>query len=80
MSLFLFEDTYMILPVARYGKTNEKILSPKKIYAPDLGIRNFITGFRDKGSAFENYVLLKIKKAQPEYVYRDGIEIDFYLK
>ena len=78
--LKMFEDTYLIHPINRYGKTNERILFPKKIYAADLGIKNFITGFRDKGSIFENYLFLKIKKEEPEYIYKNGIEIDFYLK
>lgn len=76
----MFQETYLIHLIPRYGKTNEKILSPYKIYAPDLGIKNFATGFRDKGSVFENYLYLMIKKSAPEYVYKDGIEIDFFLK
>lgn len=76
--LQMFSDTYLIHTISRCGKTNEKILSPKKIYAADLGIRNLFTGFRDKGSLFENYVYLKIKKLQPCYVYNNGIEIDFF--
>lgn len=72
-----FTDTYLIYPLERHGKTNERILSPKKIYAPDVGIRTFFTGFRDKGSLFENYVFLNIKKYNPTYIYRDTTEIDF---
>ena len=75
--LRMFADTYLIYLVNRYGKTNERILSPKKIYAADLGIRVFFTGFRDKGSLFENYVFLKIKNQNPSYIYENGIEIDF---
>jgi len=75
--LQMFADTYLIYLVKRYGKTNEKILSPKKIYASDLGIRTFFTGFRDKGSLFENYVYFKIKNKNPQYVYQDSSEIDF---
>ena len=64
----------------RYGKTNERLLAPKKVYAPDTGIRNYYTGFRDKGSIFENYVYLRLKKFKPEYIYKDQTEIDFRLK
>lgn len=76
--LALFADTYLIHLVSRCGKTNQRLLAPKKIYASDLGIRNLFTGFRDEGSLFENYVFLKILKRSPCYVYEDGHEIDFY--
>lgn len=75
--LQMFADTYLIYLIQRCGKTNEKLLSPKKVYAADLGIRTFFTGFRDKGSLFENYVYLKIKNYNPCYIYKDGLEIDF---
>ena len=78
--LKMFEEAYLIYLVPRCGKLNEKILSPKKIYAADLGIRNLFTGFRDKGALFENYVYLKIRAAAPGYLYQDGIEIDFFTK
>jgi hypothetical protein len=67
-----------ILYRSRCGKTNVKILSPKKIYAVDLGVRTLYTGFRDIGSLFENYVYLKIKHLNPCYVYEDGSEIDTF--
>lgn len=76
----LFCDSFLIHPIVRYGKTNEKLLSPKKIYAPDIGIRNAFTGHRDFGSLFENYVYLKIKHLSPYYFYDSGIEIDFFTK
>lgn len=75
--LQMFADSYLIFLVPRFGKTNEHLLSAKKIYAADLGMRVYFTGFRDKGSLFENYVYLKIKKCSPSYVYQDGFEIDF---
>lgn len=75
--LEMFADTFLIYLMPRCGRTNERILSPKKIYAADLGIRNLFTGFRDKGSLFENYVYLKIKNRNPCYIYEDAIEIDF---
>jgi hypothetical protein len=66
-----------ILYRSRCGKTNVKILAPKKVYAADLGVRTLYTGFRDIGSLFENYVYLKIKHINPCYVYEGGAEIDF---
>lgn len=75
--LQMFADSYLIFLVSRSGKTNERLLSAKKIYAADLGVRVYFTGFRDKGSLFENYVYLKIKKTNPSYVYQEGNEIDF---
>jgi predicted AAA+ superfamily ATPase len=77
--LQMFADAYLIYLVPRFGKTNERLLSAKKIYAADLGIRSHFTGFRDKGSLFENYIFLKIKKHNPTYLYQDGNEIDFII-
>ena len=73
----MFCDTYLIYPVMRCGKTTERVVSPKKVYAADLGVRAFFTGFRDKDSLFENYVYLKIRHKTPCYIYEDGGEIDF---
>jgi len=75
--LSYFEDTYLIYTVEKYGKLNERIKNPKKIYAGDIGLKNVVTGFRDKGAIFENLVFLKIKHLNPSYVYIDGIELDF---
>ena len=72
-----FEDTFLIGMIKKYGKTNEKLTSPSKLYTGDIGIRNAYTGYRDKGSVFENYVYLKIKEKNPYYYVEDGIEIDF---
>lgn len=76
--LELFLDSYLIFTVSRRGKTNERLLSPKKIYACDLGVRSLFTGFRDKGSVFENYVYLRLRHLHPEYVKEDNIELDFF--
>ena len=73
-----FMQTFLIYTVERCGKLNERIRSPKKLYAADVGIRNHITGFRDKGAVFENLVFLRIKHHSPCYIYQDGIELDFY--
>lgn len=75
--LELFNSSYLIHLLPRAGKTNEVILSAKKIYAADLGIKTLFTGYKDKGNLFENYVYLKIKDRNPAYVYKDGTEIDF---
>lgn len=75
--LDLFEESYLIHLVSRHGKLNERLRSPRKLYAADLGIRVLFTGYRDIGSLFENYVYLKIAKKDPQFVIRDGIEIDF---
>ncbi len=75
-----FEETYLIHLVPRYGKTNERLLAPKKIFAADIGIRTLFTGFRDKGSLFENYVYLLLKPREPAYLYENGLEIDFITK
>lgn len=75
--LSLFEETYLIHLVPRYGKTNESLLSAKKVYATDIGIRNVTVGFRDKGAIFENIVFMAIKQHHPEYIYQDQNEIDF---
>jgi len=74
-----FEDVYLIYLIPRWGKTNEKILSPKKIYSCDLGIKYLFNGNRDFGSYFENYIYLKLRnKKELFYVYENGLEIDFF--
>jgi len=78
--LDLFADTFLIHLVSRHGKTNERLISPKKVYAADTGIRCLFTGFRDKGSLFENYVYLRLRKYDPAYIYENKTEIDFFLK
>lgn len=77
--LTYFEKVFLISTISKCGKTNQSILSLKKIYSVDLGLRNLFTGFRDKGSLFENYLFNKIKKYQPCYYAVDGYEIDFLI-
>jgi predicted AAA+ superfamily ATPase len=73
-----FEDTYLVHLVSRWGKTNERILSPKKIYACDLGIKHLFIGGRDWGNYFENYVYLRLRQYQDVYYVRSGEhELDF---
>ena len=76
--LHMFEKTFLIYLIPRHGKTNTTLLSQKKIYAADLGMRHLITGFRDKGAAFENYVFMRIKSYHPRYIYEEQTEIDFF--
>jgi len=75
----LFAGAFLVHPVSRFGKTNRRILSARKIYDPYTGIRNYFTGFRDIGSVFENYVNLRLKTWRPEYLYQDQTEINFRL-
>jgi len=72
-----FEDCFMVYTVERCGKLNERLRAPRKLYAGDVGIRNAVTGFRDKGAVFENLVYLALKHKRPCYVYKNGVEIDF---
>ena len=72
-----FEETYLIYSIEKFGKLNERLKSPKKIYASDVGLRNVVTGYRDKGAIYENLIFLKIKQHNPSYLYVDGIELDF---
>ncbi len=74
----LFCDTFIVYPVSRFGKLNEQLVSPKKIYCCDTGIRNFYTGERDWGAVFENYVFLRLKQMNLKYIYENTIELDFY--
>ena len=72
-----FEETYLIYSMTKYGKLNEQLKSAKKVYASDVGLRNVVTGYRDKGAIFENLIYLKLKNRNPSYLYVDGIELDF---
>ena len=77
--LHYFEEAFLIHLVPRWGKTNDRLLSPKKIYACDLGIKYLFIGDRELGSYFENYIYLKIKNnKEVYYLYQDNNEIDFF--
>jgi len=76
--LNFFLDTFLVFTVEKCGKLNERLKSVKKIYVGDVGIKNAITGFRDKGAIFENLVFLKIKNKNPCYILKNGIELDFF--
>lgn len=72
------EEAYLVHTVYRETKTlNERIKSNRKIYIADVGIRNVMTGFKDKGAVFENLVFLHIKDRQPAYYHENKGEIDF---
>jgi predicted AAA+ superfamily ATPase len=76
--LTFFESTYLIHLLPRWGKTNQQLLSAKKIYASDLGIKYLFIGERDLGSYFENYIYLLLRnKRRLYYLYENTIEIDF---
>lgn len=76
--LSFFESTYLIHLLPRWGKTNQKILSPKKIYASDLGIKHMFMGKKDLGSYFKNYIYLQLRnKKTLYYLLVNSIEIDF---
>jgi len=76
--LSYFEETFLVHLVPRHGTTNERILSPKKVYACDLGVKYLFIGNRDWGSYFENYVYLRIRARQSvSYVLFDRNELDF---
>lgn len=76
--LSFFESTYLIHLLPRWGKTNQKLLSAKKIYASDLGIKHMFMGERDLGSYFENYIYLLLRnKKTLYYLYENMTEIDF---
>ena len=75
-----FEDTYLFNIVEIKGKLNEKIRGKKKLYCIDVGLKNSVTGFKDKGAIFENLVYNKIKHQKPSFLQVDGIEIDFVFK
>lgn len=73
-----FEETYLIHLLPRWGSSNERMLSPKKVYACDLGIKYLFTGEGDLGSYFENYVYLQLRnRRQLYYLYESGVELDF---
>ena len=76
-----FVNSYLFYIIEKDVRSlNERILSSKKIYCADVGIKNVTVGFRDLGAIYENLVFLKIKKNHPRFVKKDGIEIDFKYK
>ncbi len=76
--LGFFESTYLIHLLPRWGKTNQKLLSAKKIYVSDLGIKYMFLGEKDLGSYFENYIYLLLRNRKVlYYLYEGATEIDF---
>ncbi len=73
----MFCDTFIVSPVARYGKLNVQLVSPKKIYCCDTGIKTYYTGERDWGALFENYTFLRLKHFRLNYIYENATELDF---
>jgi len=77
--LGFFASTYLIHLLPRWGKTNRKLLSARKIYASDLGIKYMFMGERDLGSYFENYIYLLLRNRKTlYYLYENTTEIDFF--
>ncbi len=73
-----FEKAYLFYSIERCTKSyNEKMVSPKKIYAGDVAIKNLISGDKDSGASYENLVFLEIKNEKPEYYNENGTELDF---
>lgn len=75
-----FLDTYLFQIVEMKGKLNEKLKAKKKLYCIDVGLKNIVTGFRDKGAIYENLVFHHIKNNKPNFLFKNGIEIDFCFK
>lgn len=76
-----FVESYLFYLIEKDAKSlNERIKDNKKIYCSDVGIKNVTSGFKDLGAIYENLVFLKIKRENPRYIKRDGIEIDFKTK
>ena len=82
-----FLETYLFDMIEVKDKLNVKIKSKKKLYCGDIGLRNIVTGFRDKGAIYENLVYNKIKSNYKNhlfgginFLYKDGVEIDFVTK
>jgi len=73
-----FRETYLVYTIERCGKLNQRLRTGQKLYAGDVGLKNIITGFRDKGAVFENLVYLKIKQHHPCFIYENCIELDFH--
>ena len=75
-----FEEAYLVHRVGRWGKPNERILAPRKVYSCDLGIKYLFVGRRDLGSYFENAVYLALHRRRPIYYVLEGdIELDFFI-
>lgn len=54
------------------------MVSPKKVYCCDTGIRTFYTGERDWGALFENYCYLRLKHLNLGFIFQDSTELDFF--
>ena len=78
-----FLETYLFYQIEVKDKLNVQIKSKKKLYCSDVGMRNVVTGFRDKGAIFENLVYTKLRDEYGKninFLYKNGIEIDFLVK
>lgn len=78
------EDSYLIFPINLLEFSYKKqIISPKKIYCVDTGIRNLV-GFKfseDIGKIYENIVFVHLRRKNKEIFYwNDEYECDFIVK
>lgn len=80
------KEVYQILEIRRFSPSlSEQMISPKKFYFSDMGMRNtLINGFKDVGSIAENvlYIHLCNKYGQDNifYYYQKQLEVDFIVR
>lgn len=80
------KEVYQVLEIRRFSPSlSEQMISPKKFYFSDIGIRNTLTnGFKDEGSVAENilYIHLCNKYGQDNvfYYYQNQLEVDFIVR
>lgn len=92
--LSLLEQMYIIKMIDPYFTNKRKTISKmKKVYFYDIGLRNMVAGNFlematrvDRGSLFENFVYLEIRRTLPPggvvrfYRTTDGVEVDFVVE
>jgi len=80
------KEVYQILEIRRFSLSMaEQMISPKKYYFTDLGMRNtLINGFKDFGAVAENVLYLhlcsKFGQDNVFYYYENKLEVDFIVK
>ena len=77
-----FSESYIIYPAKRYNiKGKEYLKSLEKYYIVDIGLRNFLLGFRnrDSGHAIENVVYFELLRRGYDVAIgkADNREVDF---
>ena len=76
----VLKESYMFYDVKRFdikGKEYLKILG--KYYIVDIGLRNYLLGFRDRGHALENIVYFELLRRGFDVLIGkiDNLEVDF---